>query len=70
MSKRTKATITVSRTVQLQPYTPYKLEISTEIESEEGITLEDISGETENLQEYIDKNISNVIEEIERSNKK
>lgn len=70
MSKRTKATITVSRTVQLQPYTPYKLEISTEIESGEGITLEDISGETENLQEYIDKNISNVIEEIERSNKK
>ena len=70
MSKRTKATITVSRTVQLQPYTPYKLEISTEIESEEGITLEDINGETENLQEYIDRNISNVIEEIECSNKK
>lgn len=65
MSKRTKATITVSRTVQLQPYTPYKLEISTEIENENGLTWDDIGAETENLQEYIDSNINGVIEEIQ-----
>ena len=34
MAKRTKVTITVSRTIQLQPYTPAKIEVSTEIEDE------------------------------------
>lgn len=52
---RTKATITVSRTIQIQPYTPYKIEISTEIEnSEKGITYEDIDIEQKMLAEYID----------------
>lgn len=52
---RTKATITVSRTIQIQPYTPYKIEISTEIEnSEKGITYEDIDSEQKMLAEYVD----------------
>lgn len=52
---RTKATITVSRTIQIQPYTPYKIEISTEIEnSEKGITYEDIDSEQKMLTEYVD----------------
>ena len=52
---RTKATITVSRTIQIHPYTPYKIEISTEIEnSEKGITYEDIASEQKMLAEYVD----------------
>ena len=52
---QTKATITVSRTIQIQPYTPYKIEISTEIEnSEKGITYEDIDSEQKMLAEYVD----------------
>ena len=64
MSKRTKATITVSRTIQLQPYTPYKIEIATEIEDVNGLTVDDIDKESIYLREYIDACISDVANDL------
>ena len=70
MSKRTKATITVSRTVQLQPYTPYKIEISTEIEDEAGLNVDDIDKESLYLREYVDTCVNDVVNSlIEAKNK-
>lgn len=60
MAKRNKATITVSRTVQLQPYTPAKIEVSTEIEDEFGIEKEDITREEQYLRDFVDSCISNM----------
>lgn len=55
--KRTKATVTISRTIQLQPFTPYKVELSTEIEDENGITWENIKDETDSVSDYVNSSI-------------
>ena len=67
MAKRTKATITVSRTIQLQPYTPYKIEISTEIEDENGVNVDDIDKESIYLREYVDACVNDVVNDLVES---
>ena len=58
MIKRTKAEIGYSRTIQLKPYEPSVLTITTTVEKEEGLTEEDLKKETEVLSNYIDTYIS------------
>ena len=60
MAKRTKVTITVSRTIQLQPYTPAKIEVSTEIEDEVGIDHEEIKYEEQYLRDFVDSCINDM----------
>ena len=69
MYKRTKATITVSRTIQLQPYTPYKIEIATEIEDENGINVDDIDKESIYLREYVDACINDIVYDLAEQKK-
>ena len=65
--KRTKATITVSRTIQLQPFTPYKIEIATEIEDANGINVGDIDAESIYLREYVDACINDVLNNMKEN---
>ena len=64
MTKRTKASITISRTIQLQPYTPYKIEITTDIENSEGLNWDDISNEEKYLKDYVDACVNDTITEL------
>lgn len=64
MIKRTKASITISRTIQLQPYTPYKIEITTDIENSEGLNCDDISNEEKYLKDYVDACVNDTITEL------
>lgn len=66
-TKRTKATITVSRTIQLQPFTPYKIEIATEIENSDGINVDDIDVESIYLREYVDACINDVLNNMKEN---
>ena len=66
--KRTKATITISRTIQLQPFTPYKVELSTEIIDENGITMEDIEAETDSVSDYVNTSIYDLMKMIKDYN--
>jgi hypothetical protein len=67
MTKRTKASITISRTIQLQPYTPYKIEITTDIENAEGLNWDDIDKEEKYLQDYVDACVNDTITELDTS---
>jgi len=60
MAKRTKVTITVSRTIQLQPYTPSRIEVSTEIEDSNGIDHEEIRYEEQYLRDFVDSCINDL----------
>jgi hypothetical protein len=67
MTKRTKASITISRTIQLQPYTPYKIEITTDIENDEGLNWDDIDKEEKCLKDYVDACVNDTIAELDNS---
>lgn len=67
MVKREKVTITYERTVQIAPYTPLKVAISTTLVNDSNCQIfdSDITAEYKTLQEFCDNALSAKLAEIE-----